>query len=74
MATSRLSPGGEDNANLLSGNRLGSLVNVLIDDYRDDWISPGHRMIGKKDDRLSARWNLDRAANYALAWQLLARP
>ena len=35
MATWCQLPGSEDNANLLPGNRLGSLIDVVID-YRDD--------------------------------------
>src|SRR5215217_2010603 len=74
MATWCQSPSGEDNAYLLPGNRLGSLVDVVIDNYRDHRISACHRMIGKKDDRLSPSRKLDRTANHALAWQLLALP
>src|SRR5215207_11551408 len=74
MATCCQLPGSENNANLLPGNRLGSLIDVVIDNYRDNRVSPCHRMIGKKNDRLSASWNLDRAANDAFAWQLLPRP
>src|SRR4029453_10870198 len=61
-------PGNEDNANLLPGNRLSSLIDVVIGNYRDDRVSPGHRMIGKKDHRLSAGRYLDRAAHDPRAW------
>src|SRR5688500_16833613 len=61
----------QNNTNLLPGNRLGSPIDVTISEDCDDWISARHRMIGKKDHRLAARRNLDRAANHALAGQLL---
>src|SRR5215207_9748522 len=74
MATWCQSRGSEHNADLLPGNCLRGLVDVVIDNYRDDRISACHRMIGKKNDRLSPSRNLDRTANYARAWQLLALP
>ena len=61
----------QNNTNLLPGNHLGGPIDVTIDEDCGDWVSARHRMIGKKDHRLAARRNLDRAANDALAGQLL---
>ena len=36
MATWCQLPGSEENANLLPGNRLGSLIDVVMDNYRDE--------------------------------------
>jgi hypothetical protein len=62
----------ESDPNLLSGNRLGRLIDGFIDKDRDNRIPTRHRMIGEEDDRLPARRNLDGAANHALTGQLLA--
>jgi len=59
---------------LLPGNRLCRPIDSVIDENCDNWISARHRMIGEKDDRLTTRWNLDRAANHTLAGQFLAHP
>ena len=61
----------QNDTNLLPGNHLGGPIDVSIDEDCGDWVSARHRMIGKKDHRLAARRNLDRAANDALAGQLL---
>ena len=45
MATWYQLAGGEDNANFLPGNGLCNLIDVVLDDDRDDRVSPGHRMI-----------------------------
>ena len=61
----------QNDTNLLPGNRLGGPIDVTVDDDRDDWISAGHRMVGKKQHRLAASRNLDRASHDALAGQFL---
>src|SRR5829696_9738624 len=62
----------QDDPNLLPGNRLGGPIDVTIDDDGDDWISAGDRMVGKKEHRLAASRNLDRASHDALAGQFLS--
>jgi hypothetical protein len=61
----------ENNAKLLTGNRLGGPINVVVEEDRDNWISACHRMISEEDDRLPARRNLDGAGNHAFARQFL---
>jgi hypothetical protein len=62
----------QDDTNLLPGNRLGGPIDVTINDDGDDWISAGDRMVGKKEHRLAASRNLDRASHDALAGQFLS--
>src|SRR5512133_1074525 len=61
----------ENNPKLLTGNRLGDAINVVVEEDRDNWISACHRMISEEDDRLPARRNLNGAANDTFARQLL---
>jgi hypothetical protein len=62
----------QEDPNPLPGNRLGRLIDGVVDEDCDDWISTRHRMIGEKDDRLTGGRNLNRAADYTLAGQVLS--